>query len=130
MLAAVERTHATVVLGPDAQLLWGPKDRLRGLKQFHLVPPVHEEEVNRAWNRERTQVLAPIAQERGERLRAHLARGHGELFVLDLAQAAGVAVDLHVVGRICDRHLNFLGAEQGQIGGFHQSIPTQQSVLA
>ena len=52
------------------------------------------------------------AQEGGELARRHLARGHGELAVLDPARAADVAVDLHVVGRIGEDHPRLLAVHQ------------------
>ena len=61
---------------------------------------------------------------------AHFARGHGELFVLDLAQTFGVAVDLDVVRRVRDRHLSLVRTEQGHVGGLGEGISTQQPVLA
>ena len=130
MLAAVERAHPPVVLDPDTQLLRSAKDRCRGLKQLRLVPPVHEDVQNATWHRERAQVSARMAQEARERLRAHLARGHGELLVLDLAQAPRVPVDLHVVGWVRDDHLGHLAVQQTRVGGFHQGISTKNPVAA
>ena len=45
-------------------------------------------------------------------LLAHLARGHGELAVPDRAEAADVAVDRHVVGRIGEHELRLLLAHE------------------
>ena len=45
-----------------------------------------------------------VRQEGGELGPRHLARGHGELAVLDLAGVPDMAVDRHVVGRIGEHH--------------------------
>jgi hypothetical protein len=46
----------------------------------------------------------------------HLARGHGEFAVLDLARAADMTVDLHVVGRIGENGAGTVFAHQMPIG--------------
>ena len=74
-----------------------------------------------------TKWMAPSAERRARWPKAvprkavnscpgHLARGHGELAVLDPAGAADVAVDRHVVGRVGEDHLRALVAEQPVVG--------------
>jgi hypothetical protein len=48
----------------------------------------------------------------------HLARSHWERAMVDRAEAAGMAVDRHVVGRISERHRGaFLAQQSGKSGG-------------
>src|ERR1700730_2047074 len=47
MLAAVERTHAGIVLGPHAQVLQLAIGALAGGEQLRHVPPIHTDEVER-----------------------------------------------------------------------------------
>ena len=51
-------------------------------------------------------------EEGDELLLAHLARGAGELLVLDRAEAADMAIDLHVVGRIREHEPRLLLAHE------------------
>ena len=56
------------------------------------------------------------AQKRGKFGIRHLTRRHGELSVLDFAEAANVARDRNVVGRVGKDHLRSLVTEQSLIG--------------
>ena len=60
----------------------------------------------------------------------HLAGGHGELGVPAAAQAAGVAIDGAVVGRIGEDHLGQIAVHQASDGIGIPCVPTQQPVAA
>src|SRR5262249_56844771 len=78
------------------------------------VAPIHADVVKRA-------VFTVIGTERerpgqkdNEFGRAHFARGHRELTVMDSAQPADVAFDWHVIGRIGENQLSLIR--------FHQDV--------
>ncbi len=60
----------------------------------------------------------------------HLAGGHRELLVLDLARAADVAGDRHVVGRVADNELRALVPQEGPIALRAEGIAAEQAVVA
>ena len=87
--------------------------RLRRRVGAH-VPPVHADEVDRAVAAEGDQIGEGRAI--GTRVNSasrHLARGHGELAMADLAEPAHVAFDRDIVGRVGEDHLGLLAVHQG-----------------
>ncbi len=58
------------------------------------------------------QVGEGLPEELGELPLRHFARGHGELPVLDPAQATHMPVDWHVVGRVHENHLGTLAGHE------------------
>jgi hypothetical protein len=94
------------------------------------MSPVHRDKVDRAISAVSGKVGEDTRQESSELGLAHLAGRHGELAVLDRAQAANMAVDLHVVRRVGEDHLRPHAPEQVGIGGRGSGIPTDEPVPA
>jgi hypothetical protein len=59
---------------------------------------------------------ARLFEEVGEFGRAHLARGHGEVAMMNRAEAAEVALDGNVVRRVREDHRRPLVRQQRRIG--------------
>ena len=72
------------------------------------VAPVHADEVDRAVAGDAGALGEHGGEEALKLAAAHLARGHRELAVGDLAEAADMAVDADVVGRIGEDELHLL----------------------
>src|SRR5713226_1117125 len=69
-------------------------------------------------------------QERGELGFRHLAGGHRELFVADLAEAGDIAVDPYVKGAVSYNQIGALPIEQPRVICIDASVPTEQAVRA
>src|SRR5216683_7179591 len=72
VLAAIERSHAAVILGPDAEVLELGVDFAAGGEQLAHVPPVHAYEVKRPVPAMAREQRAGARQEPGELGLAHL----------------------------------------------------------
>src|SRR5204863_6530371 len=83
VLAAVERTHAGVVLDPDAEVFELAIDLAAGGQQLFGMAPVHENVVQRAFDAECREVVESLGEKGGEFGAVHLARGHREWPVMD-----------------------------------------------
>ena len=70
------------------------------VEQLAHMAPVHADVGDRPVAHDSGDVAEGLGEEAGELRPAHLAGGKGELAVLDRAEPADVAVDLHVVGWI------------------------------
>src|SRR6202047_3914674 len=66
VLAAVERAHAGIVLGPDAQVLQFGIGALAGGEQLRHVPPIHADEVERPVETEPGEEPESARQDLGE----------------------------------------------------------------
>ena len=71
-----------------------------------------------------------VAQECREFGFAHLAAAHGEVAMVDAAEAADMAVDLHVVGRVGEHELAPWRLQQGIVGRLVARIAAQQAVMS
>jgi len=92
------------------------------------MAPIDTDEVDRAVDGVAGEVGEHGCQKARELGLAHLARGKGELAMLDGAEPANVAVDLHVVGRIGEHHLGAVAIKQKRVGrGIHR-IATDETV--
>src|SRR6202162_1486017 len=115
VLAAVEGTHAGIVFGPDTQVLLFGINALRGGNELAGVAPIHSYVMQRALLAVSGKETASLRQERREGPLVHLARGHGELAMMDGAETAGMAVNRHVVGRVGEAPRGPLAAHQRHI---------------
>ena len=130
VLAAVQRTHARVVLRPDTDVLELGIGLLAGLEELAQVPPVHADEVQRSVTAVTSQVAAHPSQKRGELCFRHFTGSHRKLAVMCLAFAADVAVDGHIVRWIRENHLGALLSHEPRIAALVEGISAQGAVLA
>ena len=68
------------------------------------MAPIHANEVDRAGNGECREIPANLTEKGGEFGTIHFARSHRERTMVDRAEAAGMSVDRHVVGRVSKDH--------------------------
>ena len=99
VLGPVARAHAAVVLVPGDQVFQLEPDLIARRPEFPHVAPVHTGEEDRPVTRMGGHLRERRLEERGELDPVHLARGHGELLVLNGSQTAHVSLDRHVLGR-------------------------------
>src|SRR3984893_14761182 len=92
VLAAVERAHAGIVLGPHAQVLQLGIGAHAGGEQLAHVAPIHADEVERPVETEPGEEPESAGQELGELGLVHLARGHREFAVADRAEPSNMAI--------------------------------------
>ena len=76
------------------------------------MPPVHADEGDGAVLGGTGGIAERLLQEAGELLPAHLARGEGEVAMVDGAETADMAVDRHVVGRVGEDEVCRLSGHQ------------------
>src|SRR6202521_5418376 len=100
VLAAVERAHAGIVLGPDAQVLQLAIGALAGGEQLAHVAPIHADEVERPVETEPGEEPESARKELGELGLVHLARGLREFAMVDRTEPPDMAIDRHIVWRI------------------------------
>ncbi len=94
------------------------------------MTPVHADEVQRPGGAEGGQIAERLGKKSGEFGLAHLARGHRERAMVDRAETARMAVDLHIVGRIREDHHGALLAQQRGEGFRIEGIAAQDAMLA
>jgi hypothetical protein len=131
----VERTHAAVGLGPDAEIEQLQADVTGAGKQFAHVPPVHAGVDERPVVAAGPQMSEHFLQEVRELGLGHLAGGHREFTVGDPSLAGCVAVDFHVVRRIGEHRRRLLVGKDrvsGQVQGASaiQSMRVQMPEIA
>jgi hypothetical protein len=130
VLGAIERPHASVVLVPNAEILERRIDVPAGRERLVEMPPVHAYEMDGSVETAADGVEENRPQEIRELARGHLAGRHRELAVLDRSQAADMAIDPDVVGRIGEHEPGSLLIEQGRIGFRIAGVAAQQLVIA
>ena len=113
MTGAIEGPHAAIVLGPYDEVLELGVVGGAGLQHLAHVPPVHADEVDRAVRAVRSEIGKGRRQKDCELIARHLARRHRKFAMADFAEAADVAFDRDVVGRIGEDHLGLLAVHQG-----------------
>src|SRR5260370_6755490 len=104
VLAAVERAHAGIVLGPDAQVLQLGIGALAGGEQFAHVAPIHTDEMERPLEAKPGEEPESARQKLGELRLVHLARGHREFAMVDRPEPPAMPLDRNVVWRIGEYH--------------------------
>ena len=92
------------------------------------MAPIHANEVDRAGDAECRKIPANLTEKGGEFDGVHLARGHREGAMVDRAEAAGVTVDRHVVGRVGEGRRGTLLAHQHREGCGIAGIAAQDAV--
>ena len=105
-LATIERTHPGIGLGPGDHRLQLVEDAVACVQHLVQMRTVDAAIDQRSIPRCRRDLGEDRMQEAGDLELAHLAGGHRELAVLNLAQAADMAVHLQIVGRIREHHLS------------------------
>ncbi len=130
VLAAIKGAHAGAVLGPYADVFQFPISLAASRQHLAHVPPIHAYEMERAIDAVAGEERAGAAEECRKLLLAHLARGHYELTMLNRAQAAQVAVDRDVIGRIAKRRRRLLAVHQCHVRGFIESAAAIDAVVA
>jgi hypothetical protein len=115
MLAAVERSHAGIVFGPNAYIFQLVVDLFACREQLSNVSPVHANEMQGASLAVLRQELAGLRQELSELGLVHLARGHDEVTVVHFSQSGGVACDGDVVGWIREDAIRALSVHEGAV---------------
>jgi hypothetical protein len=93
-----------------------------------IMAPVHADEVDRAVGAEGREVLGSLAEKGSEGRLVHLPRGHRKWAMVDGAEAAHMAVDRHVEGRVAEDHTSALPAHQGYKIGRVEGIAAQDSM--
>ena len=83
MLTTIKRSHASVVLNPDAQILEFRVDLPARDQQFVNMPPIHKNVVNRPVHGMRYQQPAYSGEKVDKFRLGHFARCHGEVLVLN-----------------------------------------------
>src|SRR5436853_66986 len=112
MLRAVERTHAAVVLVPDAEILQFREHRFAGRKKLAHMTPVHADKRNRAIAGYFRGTAERLLQERREGRLRHFSDRHRELAMPGLAQPGDVAVDRYVERWIGKHQIRLFAIEQ------------------
>src|SRR2546423_1920186 len=130
VLAAVERSHPSIVLDPDAEVFQLAVNAAPGRHQLCDVAPIHADKVDRAVSRERRQIVESMFEKVGELGAVHLARSHRERAMMDRAEAARMAIDQHVVRRIGEHHRGMFIAEEGRQGLTIESATAQDAMPA
>src|SRR5260221_985600 len=95
----MERPHAAIVLGPDADVLKLRVGRGAGSHYFGTMPPVHALIMDRAVNRIGREMPECRLQKCRKLGRRHFPGCHREFAVLDRAEASDMPRNRHVVGR-------------------------------
>ena len=90
------------------------------------MPPIHEDEVQRAGLGDGRHRAEHRPEEVGERDARHLAGGHRELAVA--AARGDVAVDAHVVRRIGDDRAGAIAVEEPGVVALAARVAAQQAV--
>jgi hypothetical protein len=90
VLAAVEAALAGIGLDPGNQIEHRAVNGGAGSNEFANVAPVHADKVHRAINRNAARTRERVGEKIRECGFGHLARGHREFTMLDLAAAADV----------------------------------------
>ena len=99
----VERPHATVGFGPDAEVQQVQVGGAAGRKDFGHVAPIHEAIDQRAVAAVGADALKRLVQKIGEFAFRHFSRSHRELAMACLSVAGYVSIDFDVVRRVGDR---------------------------
>src|SRR5690348_14581018 len=100
MLGAVEASHAAIGLVPHAKILELRKDLGPRIEELAHMAPVHADKGDSAIPAGSSSVPQGLAKEGSKGLRRHLASAHRKLAMASAAQAADMAIDRHVVGRV------------------------------
>ena len=130
MTRAVERAHATIILGPDDQVLQRVVNGFACVQHFAHMTPVHADKMDRAIETVIGMVLQGPGQEGGELGSRHLARGHGEFAVPGLAGSADMTVDGDVIGRVGEHHPGQIALHQACHHIRIETVATDQPVPA
>jgi hypothetical protein len=75
------------------------------------MSPVHADDVDRSVAAERDEIAQSRLQEPDELELRHFAGSHRKFSMLDRAQAADVAVDRHIIGRIDEGHFRLFAVK-------------------
>src|SRR5882724_2519466 len=108
MLRTVERTHSGVGPVPDADVLKLRVVGVSGCEHFSHVAPIHADLVDRTLRRIPAEQRIYTGEEGRELAFAHFSRCHIKLTMLDTTQAAHVAINLYVIGRVCKDELGLV----------------------
>src|SRR6266404_723433 len=130
MLRAIERAHAAIVFGPDADVLQLRVGSSAGRHYFRAMAPIHALEMNRTVHRIARQMAAYRLQECRKLGLRHLAGCHGELAVLNCAEASDMPGNRYVVRRIGEYHLRPGVAKELLIGLGLGRIAADQAMVA
>ena len=130
VLAAVQRAHAGIGFDPNAEGFELVIGISTANQQFVEMAPVHADEVERPGGTVGGKVAACLAEKAGEFGLAHLARSHRKRTMVDRPEAARMAVDWHVVGRVGEDHSGELLTHQHCEGLRIEGIAAQYAMAA
>ncbi|UGY17354.1 hypothetical protein WDM22_09130 [Bradyrhizobium septentrionale] len=130
VLGAVERAHAGVALGPDADVFKLAIGVLAGCEHVLDMAPIDALELDGAIGRKGSKMAEDTGKESSEFFCGHFAGGHGKFPVLDLSEPRDVARDRDVIGRVGKHHLRALLSKQRLVGLGLGGIAANQAVLA
>src|ERR1700704_2149136 len=105
MLRAIERAHAAIVFGPDADIFQVWVGGSTGSQHFRNMTPVHALKMDRAVDRIGREMAEYRLQKSRELGLRHFPGSHGELAMLNCAEASDMPGNRYVVGRIGEHHL-------------------------
>src|SRR5262249_11033892 len=128
VLTAVERAHSGIVLDPDAEVFQLAISVAASGQQLCDVPPIHADVVQGSLSAECRKVAESVAEKGGKFGAVHLARGHREWAMVDRAEATGVSIDRHIVGRVGEHHRGAFRAHQSGECVAIESVATQHAM--
>src|ERR1700724_2861887 len=130
MGAPIEASHTAIALRPDTEIQELCVNFLSGGQDLGHVPPVHEVVGEGAGDAMVPSCEHGLAEEVGKLARAHLARCHSKLSVVNLAESGSMPVDDDIVGRIGDHKIGLCAIHEALIAGCDQRVPAEYAVLA
>ena len=94
------------------------------------MPPVHEVVGKGAGDAMVPSSEHRLAEKVGKLSRAHLARCHSKLSVMNPAESGSMPVDDDIVGRIGDHKIGFCAVHEALIAGCDQRVPAEHAMFA
>lgn len=127
VLTAVERTLATGIFDPHAQVLELGKDSIGGGEQFGRVTPIHANEIQRPGIAIAQKKAKALVEESCEFRFTQLACCHGEFGMTGFARAGDKAVNRIVVWRVSENGSRTTISHQQRVNLFIQGIAASQA---
>src|SRR5680860_1559589 len=112
----------------DAHVLEFVEGLGTGGREFGDMAPVHEHVVDGAVDRVVSAQAERVLEKGLELGGCHFSRGADKLAPLDAASTAGIALDLHIVGRVVDAHFGDVALHQLRVGGLIARITDDKTM--
>src|SRR5215471_16055801 len=114
---------AGIAFAPDQKIFPLGVARPSGGEQLGEMPPINENVMDRAVAAAGDGLADERGQEGGERRFGHLARGHFEFSMALLTPPHRMAVDGHIIRRVCDDHLGEIAFQHEVVFFASQASP-------